>query len=257
MRPHGRAIIDESDPRATALCDRCKKLYNRDMLTYQYDWAGQRLVNKRLLVCETCLDEPAPFLKALVLPPDPTPILDSRVLGSQIDFKSFYTLTKLVGTPSMFSSTAGMAAEVVKVFQGSPAMGGVCGLQASVTFGAIAAPALAGVSSTTAATQFGALAAPALSSATDMAATAKLIAIAAPAMPSVSAMTAFFVTIVAPAFGGASSTTASVIFDAIAAPSLTAVSGLSATLTQTIPSPSTIGSALGEDALGGGSSITV
>lgn len=61
-------------------------LYNRDVLSYQYDWRGQKLQNKRLLVCETCRDEPAEFLKTLILPPDPMPVLDSRIIGMPIDF---------------------------------------------------------------------------------------------------------------------------------------------------------------------------
>lgn len=79
----GRAYTSMSDPRAFAVCDRCGIWYNHYKLTWQYDWAGQSLVNKRILVCPTCLDRPQQQLRAIVLPADPVPIIQPRPELSQ------------------------------------------------------------------------------------------------------------------------------------------------------------------------------
>jgi hypothetical protein len=48
-------------------------------LRWQYDWAGASLVNKRILVCNTCYDEPQQQLRAIIIPADPMPIVNPRV----------------------------------------------------------------------------------------------------------------------------------------------------------------------------------
>jgi len=48
-------------------------------LQWQYDWAGASLVNKRILVCDTCNDVPQEQLRAIVIPADPLPIINPRV----------------------------------------------------------------------------------------------------------------------------------------------------------------------------------
>jgi hypothetical protein len=48
-------------------------------LKWQFDWAGASLINKRILVCDTCYDEPQNQLRAIVLPADPMPIINPRV----------------------------------------------------------------------------------------------------------------------------------------------------------------------------------
>lgn len=78
MRPHGRARVNARNPRAFAICDRCGFLYNHVNLSWQYDWAGASLINKRILVCDTCNDVPQSQLRAIVVPPDPTPIQNPR-----------------------------------------------------------------------------------------------------------------------------------------------------------------------------------
>lgn len=78
MKPHGRARINPSHPQAIAVCDRCGFQYNHVDLSWQMEWAGTRLINKNLLVCKTCMDTPAPFLRTYVLPADPVPIKDPR-----------------------------------------------------------------------------------------------------------------------------------------------------------------------------------
>ena len=75
----GRARTDARNPRAFAICDRCALWYNHYQLSWQYDWAGASLVNKRLLVCRTCYDAPQEQLRAIVVPADPVPIVNPRV----------------------------------------------------------------------------------------------------------------------------------------------------------------------------------
>lgn len=74
----GRARISASNPQAAAVCDRCGVIYNHVDLKWQYDFAGAGLINKRLLVCDRCDDDPQPQLKAIVLPPDPVPVTNPR-----------------------------------------------------------------------------------------------------------------------------------------------------------------------------------
>lgn len=74
----GRARTSPSNPQAHAFCDRCGGRFNHVDLSWQLDWAGASMVNKRILVCHNCLDEPQQQLRAIVLPPDPVPILNPR-----------------------------------------------------------------------------------------------------------------------------------------------------------------------------------
>lgn len=78
MRPHGRARVSARSPRAFAICDRCGFLYNHNQLSWQFDWAGASLINKRILVCETCNDKPQQQLRSIVVPADPVPIQNPR-----------------------------------------------------------------------------------------------------------------------------------------------------------------------------------
>jgi hypothetical protein len=75
----GRARTNPTSPRAFGVCDRCAIWYNRDNLAWQYDWAGAGLINKRILVCDTCMDTPQEQLRAIVVPADPVPIVNPRV----------------------------------------------------------------------------------------------------------------------------------------------------------------------------------
>ncbi len=74
----GRAKTSSTNPRAHAICDRCGFRYNHDDLTWQMDWAGTSQVNKRLLVCKSCLDKPQQQLRAIRIPADPVPISNPR-----------------------------------------------------------------------------------------------------------------------------------------------------------------------------------
>ena len=77
-RPHGRARVNARRPEAAGVCDRCGFMYNVRDLQWQFQWAGARLQNLRILVCDTCLDIPQEQLRARILAPDPVPILNAR-----------------------------------------------------------------------------------------------------------------------------------------------------------------------------------
>ena len=74
----GRARTSPSNPQAHAICDRCGFRYNLVNLSWQFDWAGASLINKRLLVCNPCNDNPQQQLRAIVLPADPVPVINPR-----------------------------------------------------------------------------------------------------------------------------------------------------------------------------------
>lgn len=78
MRPHGRARVSARNPQAFGICDRCGFLYNHNRLSWQFDWAGASLINKRILVCDTCNDTPQQQLRSIVIPADPVPIQNPR-----------------------------------------------------------------------------------------------------------------------------------------------------------------------------------
>ena len=75
----GRARISSKNPQALAICDRCGFTYNHVDLAWQYDYAGAGLINKRILVCNPCMDTPQEQLRAIILPSDPVPIMNPRV----------------------------------------------------------------------------------------------------------------------------------------------------------------------------------
>jgi hypothetical protein len=75
----GRAKISSTSPQAAAICDRCGFVYNHVNLRWQFDWRGTSLQNIRLLVCDTCYDEPQQQLRAIVVPADPVPIVNPRI----------------------------------------------------------------------------------------------------------------------------------------------------------------------------------
>ena len=78
MRAHGRASVSSRNPQAFAICDNCGFLFNHTDLRWQLDWAGNKLINKRQLVCRRCNDTPQSQLRAIVLPADPVPIMNPR-----------------------------------------------------------------------------------------------------------------------------------------------------------------------------------
>ena len=74
----GRARTNPKSPESHAICDRCGGRLNHVDLSWQFDWAGAGLINKRLLVCNSCTDTPQSQLRSIVLPADPPVIMNAR-----------------------------------------------------------------------------------------------------------------------------------------------------------------------------------
>lgn len=100
----GRARTSSSSPQAHAICDRCGFRYNHVDLQWQYDWRGAALQNIRILVCNSCVDVPQDQLRAIVVPADPTPIMQARVQ----DFKQAETDYQTVTAPPIIDPTTGI-----------------------------------------------------------------------------------------------------------------------------------------------------
>ena len=101
----GRAQTSSRNPRSFGVCDRCAIWYNRDQLNWQMDWAGASLINKRMLVCDMCMDTPQQQLRAIIIPADPVPISNPRVEQyalSEIDRRQvsgYNTVNQKTGIP--------------------------------------------------------------------------------------------------------------------------------------------------------------
>lgn len=74
----GRARISAVAPQAAGQCDRCGFMFTLSKLQWQMDYAGAGLVNKRLLVCHSCMDRPQDQFRAIVIPADPVPVQNPR-----------------------------------------------------------------------------------------------------------------------------------------------------------------------------------
>jgi len=77
-RPHGRAYVRKPNLEAWGSCDRCSFWYLRSELKWQYEWSATQLYNKRLLVCPICIDTPFQHFRAIIVPPDPVPVMNPR-----------------------------------------------------------------------------------------------------------------------------------------------------------------------------------
>mgnify|MGYP001195876384 CR=1 FL=1 len=78
-RPHPKhADTDPDAPRAWATDDRSGFQINQYKMSWQYQWAGNQLINLRILVGPDNLDKPQEQLRTLILPPDPPPIYNAR-----------------------------------------------------------------------------------------------------------------------------------------------------------------------------------
>jgi len=89
MEVNGRARISATQPRAKGVCDRCGFMYTLSDLKYQYQWAGNSLVNLQLRVCKPCMDIPQIQFKSFVLPPDPVPVINPRIEYYGVEVTSF------------------------------------------------------------------------------------------------------------------------------------------------------------------------
>lgn len=100
----GRARTSAKNPQAHAICDRCGFRYNHVDLSWQYDWRGATMQNVRILVCSTCMDTPQEQQRAIVVPADPTPILQPRVQ----DFAQAETNYSTISAPPTIDPTTGI-----------------------------------------------------------------------------------------------------------------------------------------------------
>ena len=136
MRPHGRAQVSSKNPQAFAICDRCGFLYNHKDLGWQYDWGGASLINKRILVCNPCMDEAQEQLRAIVLPPDPVPIVNPRTENYAAASTNFL----LAQTPASIDPTTGLPipqGNIVTGDEGNPIIGQPVGAPLGLQPGAI------------------------------------------------------------------------------------------------------------------------
>lgn len=67
-------------------------------MQWQYEWAGNRLVNQNQLVCDSCYDEPQQQLRVIVLPADPTPIVNPRPEAYSRDNNPISSIGGSIGT---------------------------------------------------------------------------------------------------------------------------------------------------------------
>lgn len=100
----GRAKTSATNPQAHAICDRCGFRYNHAELKWQYDWRGAMIQNIKILVCDTCYDTPQEQLRSIVVPADPTPIINARVQ----DFETAETNYQTVSAPPTIDPQTGI-----------------------------------------------------------------------------------------------------------------------------------------------------
>lgn len=100
----GRARTSSKKPQAHAICDRCGFRYNHVDLRWQYAWRGPIVQNIRLLVCSKCYDMPQEQLRAIVVPADPTPIINARTQ----DFEGAETNYRAVSLPPQTDPITGI-----------------------------------------------------------------------------------------------------------------------------------------------------
>jgi hypothetical protein len=100
----GRARTSSKNPQAHAICDRCGFRYNFVNLQWQFDWRGASLQNLRVLVCTPCLDTPQEQLRAIVVPADPTPIIQARPENFQLD----ETDNQTISAPTVYDPVTGI-----------------------------------------------------------------------------------------------------------------------------------------------------
>jgi hypothetical protein len=72
------ARTDPTSPRGWGTCARCNFIGNLEDFQWQFEFAGLKLYNTRILVCQWCLDEPQRQLGSIILPPDPPGLLNAR-----------------------------------------------------------------------------------------------------------------------------------------------------------------------------------
>ena len=77
--------VDPRHPEAQGICDRCGFRYQLATLEWQQEWAGEQIINLRLLVCPTCLDDPNESLRTYNPGPDPLPVANPRFENADME----------------------------------------------------------------------------------------------------------------------------------------------------------------------------
>ena len=73
------ATVNAQNPEGWGVCDHCGFWRNRSDLTWQFEWGGNNLYNKEVIVCrDRCYDTPQEQLRTIILPPDPPPVVNAR-----------------------------------------------------------------------------------------------------------------------------------------------------------------------------------
>ena len=113
-RPHPkRASTNPSNPAAWATSDRSGFVVNHKDMAWQREWAGNQIINKRILVHPSELDKLQEQFRSLVLPPDPVPIMNARPEPYSID-ESGPVMTQL--TANALTGTQTLAVQSVTGF---------------------------------------------------------------------------------------------------------------------------------------------
>ena len=99
MRKHPRrAQVDPSYPQGWATSDRNGAVGNLVNMRWQHEWAGSKLINRKILVHEDELDIPQRQLGApALLGPDPPPLFNARPEQYSIDEYPVSTRTTMDG----------------------------------------------------------------------------------------------------------------------------------------------------------------
>ena len=99
-----RARISARNPQAQAICDRCGFKYTHSDLRWQFDWRGSALQNTRILVCWTCQDTAQQQLRAIVVPSDPTPVMNPRTEAFDEASDDYFTAS----APTVYDAMTGI-----------------------------------------------------------------------------------------------------------------------------------------------------
>lgn len=92
---------------------------NQENLVWQHEWAGLKLINKRILVHRDEYDQPNRQLGAIILPPDPPPIMNARPEQYAIDEQPVSLLTTESGVTLVVDGNPPHPTELMLDVQGN------------------------------------------------------------------------------------------------------------------------------------------
>lgn len=77
-------------------------------MLFQYQWAGNSLINTGLLVQPDMVDKPNEQFRTLVLPPDPAPLMNARPENYVIDETDWLTAGDRGGNGAILNTQGGV-----------------------------------------------------------------------------------------------------------------------------------------------------